>query len=180
MKISLNIYFISLLALSVACHSQNFSRSYILAVDTSYINLQDKNVCLHKVLIKNENKISELLEIKNSYEDFAFTCQYLGNDGLRYIVFSNYGSASGITWLYYLRESDSQVFESEPIYEYEIPIIASYDIDHPFIRIISFKEGDCGYLTNKNLTILEMRDKLYSNQTEILKNCKLIVEIPIY
>jgi hypothetical protein len=159
---------------AIFCSAQNYSKAIIHAIDTSYHDNKEKDVCLHKVFVQNQKNIYELFELKNRKEEFSFVCRYLGSDSSLYSVFSNYGSAAGVTRLFYIRESDVQIFESEPLYEYDIPIYTSFNRKSHFIRIISFKNGDCGELESK-----QVNEYLRQNNIVNEENLLIVFKQPI-
>lgn len=178
MRPLINILLISALILPSLCFSQEaLSKKIIHIIDTSYHNVDENDICLHKLLIMNEKGIYELFEIRNRLEDFVFKCIFLSCENSLFIVFENYGSSAGISKLYYIRESDYKIFESDPLYEYEIPIYRSFDDGLEIFKSVSFRKGECGNLENRNVKSFEKSVyKLIDDQ--IFRSYKLLNEIP--
>lgn len=145
---------------SLRCYSQS-SANYILhVIDTSYHNNDDSFVVKHKILIKSGNCYSEVLSILNYSEDFYFVCYYIDNDDCTYFVFSNYGSSAGISKVYFINPKLKSIFESSSLFEFEIPIYNSFTKDSLEVKLVSFKDGDCGVIKGKKVDLYQNSEQL--------------------
>jgi hypothetical protein len=142
------------------CFSQNDKKCVLHIIDTSYHNNDDAFVVKHKILISENRSYTEVLSILNYSEDFYFVCSYIDSIENNYFVFCNYGSSAGISKLFYIAPNLKSIFESPSLFEFEIPLYTSFTKDSSAIRIISFKDGNCGILINKKVEILMSSEKI--------------------
>lgn len=147
------------------CYSQSDAKYVLHIIDTSYHNNDDSFIVNHKILVKNGNSFSEVLSILNYSEDFYIVCSYLDSSDCAYFVFCNYGSAAGVSKVYYIDPKSKSVFESSSLFEYEIPLYTSFTKGSSEIRMMSFKDGDCGKITSKRVELYQSLKQLKTYTT---------------
>jgi hypothetical protein len=160
-------FIIPLLLLTGSSNSAQTNR-IIYLIDSTVENCKEQP-CNHLVVYQIENRYFELLKVNAYADDFVYKGNLILEDNIQYFLFSSYGSAAGVTKLFYIDKLTHNVFETDYFLEYEIPMYYSMNTNTLTISCISFSSDDCGIVKdrkvlNKSIAV-NTKDSLPGNHT---------------
>jgi len=153
---------LTLLFLVSNCNYAQTNRILYL-IDSNVENCME-HPCNHMVVYQIENRYIELLNVNAYADDFTYKGQLIIEDNTHYFLFSSYGSAAGVTKLFYIDKSTLNVFETDYFLEYEMPMYYSMNTSTSSISCISFSTDDCGIIKDRKVfnksIVIDTKDSL--------------------
>ncbi|MCX6270036.1 MAG: hypothetical protein NTU44_02250 [Bacteroidetes bacterium] len=171
------IALITITSLQSVVISQTINYNIIIAYDSLNDNTSNGFVNYHVYLKTKTGELFNVLNIDNYRDEFKFNCIITDTINNPFVVFTNYGSAAGVTMVFILDIINKVVYRTPNLMEDYYPILQTFDLLNKVIKCVLFDINDCGHFTNIDLVSEILK---FQKTKSIPQNIKTIRILNIY